>query len=57
MRSRFRELLPGQAASNRIQVQSVILRQFNRAAHTLAGERRHHNSALLYIQDNGASGW
>ena len=52
-----RRLLPGQPAAYRIQIEATFLGQFDRAAHALARERRHHDSTLLRVQHNRAAGW
>ena len=57
MRSRRRVLIPSQAVAYCIQVQAAVFGELYRAADALAGERWHHDSALLRLQHNRAAGW
>jgi hypothetical protein len=49
MRSRWRRLLPGHTAAKASNFQAGVLSGFHRAAHGLAYERRHFDSALLDV--------
>ena len=57
VRSGGRSLLAGHAAADCIHFQANVLGRFDGAAHRLAYKRRHFDSALLYVQDNGSAGW
>jgi hypothetical protein len=57
MGSRHGSLLPRQAAAYGFQFKAGGLRGFHCAAHCLPSKRRHFDSALLDIQDYGASRW
>src|ERR1035438_5497994 len=54
MRARRGRLLPGQAAAYDFEVNPARLGKFDRRPHGLANKGRHHNPALLHIQNHGS---